>query len=39
MGSALGGATLQGSGYTLLGPIGAGLALLALGSLLWRRNG
>ena len=39
MGSALGGATLQGSGFALLGPVGAGLALFALGSLLWRRPG
>jgi predicted MFS family arabinose efflux permease len=38
MGSALGGATLQGYAYTLLGPVGAGLALLALGSLLWHRR-
>ncbi len=37
LGSALGGATLQASGFGLLGPVGAGLALLALGSLLWRR--
>jgi predicted MFS family arabinose efflux permease len=33
VGSALGGATLQAAGFTLLGPVGAGLALLALGSL------
>jgi predicted MFS family arabinose efflux permease len=38
VGSALGGAALQASGYTLLGPGGAGLALLALGSLFWRRS-
>jgi MFS transporter, DHA1 family, inner membrane transport protein len=35
VGSALGGATLQAAGYDLLGPVGAGLALLALGSLFW----
>ncbi len=39
MGSALGGVTLQASGFELLGPVGAGLALLAFGSLLWRRTG
>jgi predicted MFS family arabinose efflux permease len=33
MGSALGGATLQAAGFVLLGPVGATLALLALGSL------
>jgi DHA1 family inner membrane transport protein len=37
IGSALGGATLQAAGFELLGPIGASLALLALGSLLWGR--
>jgi predicted MFS family arabinose efflux permease len=35
VGSALGGATLQAAGFALLGPVGAGLALLALGSLFW----
>jgi predicted MFS family arabinose efflux permease len=35
VGSALGGATLQATGFALLGPVGAGLALLALGSLFW----
>jgi predicted MFS family arabinose efflux permease len=39
IGSALGGAALHASGFTWLGPAGAGLALLALGSLLWRRTG
>lgn len=39
IGSALGGAALRASGFGLLGPAGAGLALLALGSLLWRRTG
>jgi len=39
IGSALGGAALRASGFALLGPAGAGLALLALGSLLWRRTG
>jgi predicted MFS family arabinose efflux permease len=38
VGSALGGATLQAAGFTLLGPVGAGLALLALGSLFWGRE-
>jgi predicted MFS family arabinose efflux permease len=33
VGSALGGATLQWAGFVLLGPVGAGLALLALVSL------
>jgi predicted MFS family arabinose efflux permease len=37
IGSALGGAALQASGFAVLGPVGAGLALLALGSLVWRR--
>jgi predicted MFS family arabinose efflux permease len=38
IGSAVGGATLQATGFGLLGPIGAGLALLALASLLWSRT-
>jgi len=37
IGSALGGATLQAWGFAVLGPVGGGLALLALGSLFWRR--
>jgi predicted MFS family arabinose efflux permease len=37
VGSALGGATLQAAGFPLLGPVGSGLALLALGSLFWGR--
>jgi predicted MFS family arabinose efflux permease len=39
IGSALGSAALHAAGFSLLGPAGAGLALLALGSLLWRRTG
>ncbi len=35
LGSALGGFTLQRAGFTLLGPVGAALGLLALGSLRW----
>jgi predicted MFS family arabinose efflux permease len=38
IGSALGGATLQAAGFGLLGPVGAGLALLALVSLGWLRK-
>ncbi|HUN91954.1 MAG TPA: MFS transporter [Burkholderiaceae bacterium] len=37
MGSALGGVTLRADGFTLLGPAGAVLALMALGSLFVRR--
>jgi predicted MFS family arabinose efflux permease len=37
VGSALGGATLQAAGFAALGLVGAGLALLALGSLFWGR--
>ena len=39
IGSALGGAALHAAGFGVLGPAGAGLALLALASLLWRRKG
>ena len=39
IGSALGSAALHAAGFSLLGPAGAGLALFALGSLLWRRPG
>lgn len=38
IGSAVGGATLQGPGQAWLGPVGAVLALMALGSLLWARS-
>ena len=37
VGSAIGGATLQVAGFAWLGPVGAGLALLAMGSLFWGR--
>lgn len=38
VGSALGGAALQAAGFTWLGPLGAVLVLLALGSLWWTRR-